>query len=95
MQDRQDGTYRVLYTLTKSGTYAASVVFGATGHSKMSEPYLEYFLYKVTIKRPLRISRNEDLRGIGGLSFYSKCPRELTDFSEFLLLQASWGALSG
>ena len=35
VQDRQDGTYRVLYTLSKSGTYAASVVFGATGtHSQ-------------------------------------------------------------
>ena len=31
--DNQDGSYRVLYTLTKSGTYDASIVFGATGIS--------------------------------------------------------------
>ena len=31
IQDRADGSYRVLYTLTKSGTYDASIVFGATG----------------------------------------------------------------
>ena len=31
VEDRGDGTYRVLYTLTKSGTYACSVVYGATG----------------------------------------------------------------
>jgi len=29
--DKQDGSYRVLYTLTKSGTYTVSVIFGATG----------------------------------------------------------------
>jgi len=31
VEDKHDGSYRVLYTLTKSGTYDCSVVFGATG----------------------------------------------------------------
>ncbi|EKX37277.1 hypothetical protein GUITHDRAFT_78254, partial [Guillardia theta CCMP2712] len=33
VDDRQDGTYRVLYTLTQSGTYSCAVVFGAFGIS--------------------------------------------------------------